>query len=86
MDQNKICSAAGFNFGPIVISSIHQYSPKVIGHKAIHILFADDTSVLITNPNYIQFQCELNIVLGQLSKWFKDNLLSLNLSRPICIE
>jgi hypothetical protein len=56
MDQNKIWGAAEFNFGPIVISSD---LPKAIKHKAIPILFAYNTSILITNPNNIQFQSNL---------------------------
>jgi len=46
-------------------------------HKAILILFTDDTSVLITSPNNIQFQGDLNVGFGQLNKWFKTNLLAL---------
>jgi len=40
--------------------------PKAMEHKAIPILFADDTSILITSPNNIQFQSDLNIVFEQL--------------------
>jgi len=46
-------------------------------------LFADDTSILITNPNNIQFQSDLNTVFGQLNEWFKANLLSLNFDKLI---
>ena len=49
----------------------------------IPILFANDISILITSPNNIQFQSDLNIVFGQLNKWFKANLLSLNLVKLI---
>jgi len=52
--------------------------PKAIEHKTIPVLFADDTSRLITRHNNIQFQSDLNIVFGQLNEWFKANLLSLN--------
>jgi hypothetical protein len=86
MDQNKIGCAAGFNFGPIVIYSIHQYSPKAIGLKAIPILFADDSSILITSPSYIQFQSDLNVVFGQLTKLSKDNLLSFNFDKTFFIQ
>jgi len=49
--------------------------PKAIEHRAIPILFAADTSILITILNNIQFHSDLNIVFGQLNKWFKANLL-----------
>jgi hypothetical protein len=58
----------------------------VIEHRAIPILFADDTRVLITSPNNIQFQNYLNIVFGQLSKWLKANLLSLNFNKTYFIQ
>jgi hypothetical protein len=52
--------------------------PKAIEHKANPLLSADDTSTLITSPNNIEFQGDLNKIFGQLNKWFKANLLSLN--------
>ena len=51
----------------------------------IPILFADNTSVLSTSPNNIQFQSDLNIVFGQLNKWFRANLLSLNFHKTYFI-
>jgi len=38
--------------------------PKAIEHKAIPVLFADDTSTLITNPTNIKFQSDINIMFG----------------------
>jgi len=55
--------------------------PNAIALKAIPVLFADETSVLIKSPNNIQFQSNLNVVFGQLYKWFKTNLLSLNFDK-----
>ena len=57
-----------------------------IEHRAIPILFADDTSILITIPNNIQFHSDLNIVFGQLNKWFKANLLGLNFDKNYFIQ
>jgi len=34
-----------------------------IKHKAIPILFADDTNILITSPYNVKFQSDLNVVL-----------------------
>jgi hypothetical protein len=42
--------------------------PKAMDHKAIPVIFADDISILITSPNNIHFQIDLDIVVGQLSK------------------
>jgi len=47
--------------------------PKAVERKALLILFADNTSILLTSPNNIQMQSDLNFVFEQLSKWFKSN-------------
>ena len=69
-------------FGPIVfLVYMNNLLPKAREHKAISILFADDTIILITSPNNIQFQSDINIVFGQLNKWFKGSFLSLNFDK-----
>ena len=78
MDQNKIWSTTRLNTRPIIISSIYQRLTKAVEHKALPILFADDTSILLTSLNNIQMQRDLNEIFMQLNKWFKSNLLSLN--------
>ena len=57
-----------------------------IEHKAIPILFADDTRVLFISPNNIQFQNYFNMVFGQLNMWLKANLLSLNFDKTYFIQ
>jgi len=42
--------------------------PKAIEHKALPILFADDTSILLTSLNNIQMQSDFNIIFEQLIK------------------
>ena len=41
-------------------------------------LYADDTSFIITNPSPTEFANKLNKVLTDVNEWFKNNLLSLN--------
>jgi hypothetical protein len=53
--------------------------PAAIKNKAVPILFADDTSILLRSPNNIQLQNDLNTIFEQLNNWFKSNLLFLNL-------
>jgi hypothetical protein len=45
------------------------------------ILFADDTSVLISKDNYDNFQQTSNLVLSHMSKWFQANQLVLNMEK-----
>jgi len=76
----------GSILGPLLILVHINDLPKTIEHKAIPILFADETSILITSPNNIQFQSELYVVFGQLNRWFKTNLLSLNFDKTYLIQ
>jgi hypothetical protein len=55
--------------------------PKATAGKATSILFADDTSILITSPNISQFQNDSKIAFNQINMWFNVNQLSLNLEK-----
>jgi hypothetical protein len=50
--------------------------PKTTEHKAIPILFAEDTSMSVTSPDNVQFQKHLNIIFDQIQKWCNANWLS----------
>ena len=76
----------GSILGPLLFLVHINDLPKATEHKAIPILFADETSILITSPNNIQFQSDLYIAFGQLNKWFKTNLLSLNFDKTYFIQ
>jgi hypothetical protein len=44
-------------------------------------LYADDTSIIVTNPDYKGYKLAINEIFHEVSKWFKINLLSLNLKK-----
>jgi len=54
--------------------------PHALLDKATPILFAADTSLIITGQNTSSFQEDINVIFGQISQWFQDNWLSLNIS------
>jgi len=93
MDQNKIWVPQGSILDPLLFLVYINHLPKAIEHKAIPILFADNTSILITSPNNIKFQSDVNKVFGQLNKWFKSicfpgsftKLISFNLLIKVCV-
>jgi hypothetical protein len=72
--------------GPLLFLIYINDLPNAVEPKAIHIIFADDISILVTNPNNNQFQKELNTVFCQVNKWFKDNLISLNLNNTYFVQ
>jgi len=71
----------GSILGPLLFLLYINDLPKAVKHKALPILFADDTIILITSPNSNQLQSDRNIVFAQLNKWFKSNLLFLNFDK-----
>jgi hypothetical protein len=49
--------------------------------SSIPIIFADDTSVIMSGKNFDDFCMLSNKVLSQMSKWFSTNKLSLSLEK-----
>jgi hypothetical protein len=50
------------------------------------VLLADDTSLIITNPNQERFQTALNKTLSDINLWFKANFLSLNFNKTYYLQ
>jgi len=55
-------------------------------HNATPILFADDTSIIISGQNVFRFREELNATVGNISNWFQVNSLSLNISKTYFMQ
>jgi len=49
-------------------------------------LFADDTSFIITSPSPIKFADKLNRVFTNVNEWFRNNLLFLNLNKTTYLQ
>lgn len=52
----------GSVLGPLVFLMYINDLPKIINNKSITILFAGDTSILVTNPNPVAFVNNINAV------------------------
>jgi hypothetical protein len=50
------------------------------------VLFADDTSIIITDTNKDDFNLHANMLFIELNTWFNNNLLSLNFSKTHYLE
>jgi hypothetical protein len=57
-----------------------------INTLATPIIFADDTSVIISSKNLNDFCILLNRVVTHMSKWFAANKLALNLDKTNIIK
>jgi len=60
--------------------------PTVTTKNAKLVLYADDTSFMITSPSPIQFANKLNKVFADVNEWFRNNLLSLNLNKTTYMQ
>ena len=50
------------------------------------ILFADDTSIIITNPSPSKFKEEINNIIDNINVWFIGNSLSLNFDKTYFLQ
>jgi len=67
--------------GPLIFLIFINDLSKFINDKSVPILFADDTSVLVSHPNPLVFYKTINSPFRNLNDWFKHNFLSLNLAK-----
>jgi hypothetical protein len=50
------------------------------------ILFADDTSLIITNPSPSKFTEDINNIINNINDWFRGNSLSLNFDKTFFLQ
>jgi hypothetical protein len=72
--------------GPLLFLIYINDLPKTVSDKTIPILFADDTSILVKSPNIKDFQTNMVTAFNCVNKWFKVNLLSINVNKTHYIQ
>ena len=50
------------------------------------ILFADDTSIIITNPNSSKFEEDINNTIDNINDWFRGNTSTLNFDKTYFLK
>jgi hypothetical protein len=81
----------GSILGPLICLLYTNDSPKITNNKNNNnksklILFADDTSIIVTNPKPTEFIKDINMIFKNINEWFKANLLSLNFDKTNFIQ
>jgi hypothetical protein len=60
--------------------------PRIFNNGVKSVLFADDTSLIISNYNYLEYRNNITTAFVQLNEWFNANLLTLNYNKPQYIQ
>ena len=76
----------GSILGPLFFLLYINDLPKIITKNNSMVLFADDTSLLITGFNKLDLNININQTLCNLISWFNSNLLTLNFNKTLYME
>jgi len=76
----------GSILGPLLFLFYVHDLPKIVQYNSQLTLFAYDTSLILSNPNHLDFKTNNNTdVFSHLNKWFDNNSLFLNYEKnSIC--
>ena len=76
----------GSNLGTLFFLIYINDLPTIVNLDNNMVLFADDTSIIITDTNRRDFNVNANQMFQDINTWFKGNLLTLNLNKTQYLE
>jgi hypothetical protein len=76
----------GSILGPLFFLIYINDFPTVIAEPLKPVLFADDTSIIITNPSPSKFIEDIKNIIDNINNWFRSNSLSLNLDKTYFLQ
>jgi hypothetical protein len=85
MGQSKVWCPTRIHFGSLALSFINDL-PNSVNDKSKPILFADDTSIIVTNSNPKDYVSGIMTTFECLSKWFQANSFSLNYDKTYFLQ
>jgi len=76
----------GSILGPLFFLIYINDLPTIINKDNNIVLFADDTSIIMTGTNRDDFNLHANMLFNDINIWFNNNLLNLNFSKTHYLE
>jgi hypothetical protein len=76
----------GSVLGPLLFLIYINDLPKTVNDKTIPILFTDDMSISVKSSNIKDFHTNMVTAFNYVNKWFKVNLLSINVNKTLYIQ
>jgi len=76
----------GSVLGPLLFLIYINDLPASISKIAKSVIFADDTSIVVTNDDKVDFTQNLHQVMIEISNWFQCNCLTLNYGKTYFLQ
>lgn len=83
--DSTIGTPQGSVLGPLIFLLFINDLPDYIQHGTV-LMYADDTSIIITDKYRVNVQEKVNLTLLEFSKWCSSNNLIINYNKTKCIE
>ena len=71
----------GSILGPLLFLIYINDLPRTLDNYAVSVLFADDTSIIISNTNVHEYKRNLKLAIHETNNWFANNLLTVNYNK-----
>jgi len=83
MEVSKQGVPQGSILGPLFFLLCLSDLPKTVSNISKPVLFADGTSIIVTNHSPTDFTNDINKVIGNINDWFIINFISLNSDKTL---